>query len=460
VTVSRIGGSFRDPAGYVFRDGQQLFRTVSDGFEPEYLSFRDSGLYGELIGDGLLVEHEEVDPGLAPSPCARLLQIEQLPFVTYPWEWSTGQLRAAAELTLEIQHRALRQSLSLRDASAFNVQFRGHKPIFIDTLSFARTDLGRPWQAYGQFCRHFVGPLALRALVDPRLAELQQRYLDGIPLDLVSQLLPPRTKLSPGLALHVHAHARSIGRSQRSVGRPREIAVTARALQGTVEQLRRLVRTLDGSKETSPWSEYEQELSHYPAEALALKRSTIKRWLHQVAPHRTVDLGSNRGEYAREAAGVGSDVLAIDGDHATVELTYAGLVDRPPPAGSVTPIFGDLLNPSADVGWANEEREALTRRTNVDLVLALALIHHLAVQGEVPLEHVLVWLARHGRILALEWVPPDDAKVAEMLATRREHLRDYSESAFQQAVGSIGRTIEVVSLTASGRSLHLIETSR
>jgi hypothetical protein len=143
-------------------------------------------------------------------------------------------------------------------------------------------------------------------------------------------------------------------------------------------------------------------------------------------------------------------VLAIDADHATVELTYAALVDRPPPAGSVTPILGDLLNPSADVGWANEEREALTRRTNADLVLALALIHHLAVQGEVPLERVLAWLGRHGRILALEWVPPDDPKVAEMLSTRRERVRGYSGSAFEQAIGSIGRTIEVVSLTASG----------
>jgi hypothetical protein len=460
VSASRVGGSFRDPAGYVYRDGPFLFRTVADWFEPDYVAVRDAGLYQELTADGLLIEHEEVDPRLAPEPCARLLQVDPLPFITYPWEWSTAQLRAAAELTLEVQRRALRRSLSLRDASAFNVQFRGHEPVFIDTLSFARADLDRPWQAYGQFCRHFLGPLALRVHLDVRLAELEQRYLDGIPLDLVSRLLPSRTKLTPGLALHVHAHARSVARARRSERHPRDIKLGPRALEGTIEQLSRVVRTLYMPTAASAWSGYEQERSHYPPDALDLKQSTIERWVRRVGPRRTVDLGSNRGAYARMAAGIGSDVLALDGDHATVELTYADLRDRPPSAGSVTPIRGDLLNPSGDVGWANEEREALSRRTNAELVLALALVHHLAVQGEVPLERAVPWLAGHGRVLAVEWVPPEDPKVAQMLDRRRERVHGYSKSVFDATLGRLGRTIEVVTLKPSGRSLHLVEIAR
>jgi hypothetical protein len=455
-----VGGSFRDPAGRLYRDGDRLHRTVADWFEPEFQAFLDSGLYAEFVDDGLIVPHEELDPATAPAVCARHLRVSALPFITYPWEWSASQLRAAANLTLELQLRALERGLALRDASAFNVQFRGHQPVFIDTLSFARAPMNRPWQAYGQFCRHFLAPLALRTRVDPRLGDLQQQYLDGIPIDLASRLLPGRTKLSPGLGVHLHAHARS-SRRAAAVYRPvPDVKVGPLALRGTAEQLRRTIRSLAPSDGRSTWTDYESSLSHYDQTALFKKRETIERWAQRISPARTVDLGSNRGAFSRLVASRGSAVLAIDADHATVDLAFREITRDSPVGGSVLPIRVNLLSPTPDLGWANGERDALVRRTGADLVLALALIHHLSISGEVPLEQAVTGLAEHGRIMAIEWVPPEDPKVAQLLTSRREAIRGYEESNFLASLTKVGKILETVDLGGGGRSLHLVQVSR
>jgi hypothetical protein len=457
---TRIEGSFRDPAGQLFRSGKHLSRTVASWFEAEFQAFLDSGLYDELVADGLLIAHEELDPRTAPHACARYLRTTALPFVTYPWEWSASQLRAAADLTMELQLRALERSLSLRDASAFNVQFRGHRPVFVDTLSFGQSELDQPWPAYGQFCRHFLAPLALRTHVDSRLADLQQLHLDGIPLDLTARLLPQRTKLSPALGVHLHAHARATRKGAEQPEGHREVKVGPLALRGVAEQLQRAVRALTPPQQSSHWSDYEFELDHYDQEALDLKRSAIDGWASRLQPRRTIDLGSNRGGYSRLVAAHGNDVLAIDADHATVEQAACALAANPPSSGSVLAIRGDLLSPSPDIGWSNRERDALVRRTQGDLVLALALIHHVVITGEVPLDRAIAGIASHGRHLVIEWVPTDDPKVRQLLSTRPERIRGYDAPAFQAAMSQSGRVLEQVELGSTGRVLYLVEISR
>jgi hypothetical protein len=451
-----VGGSFRDPAGHLYRGDGYLYRTVSSWFEPDLQAFLDSGLYAELVAERLLVEHEELDPASAPEPCARYLQVPALPFITYPWEWSSRHLRAAAQLTLELQLRALERGLTLRDASAFNVQFRGHQPIFIDTLSFASSSGDQPWPAYGQFCQHFLAPLALRSLVDPRLGDLQQLHLDGIPLDLASRLLPRRTKASPGLGLHLHAHSRSATRAALR-GTHRTIKTRPLALRAVTEQLLRTVTSLNPPVLESPWSDYEASLEHYEVDALELKRSTVRRWAELLKPERAVDLGSNRSSFGRILAQQGCEVLAVDSDHATVEFASRDLAEDPPSTGSVLPIRADLLSPTPDLGWGGVERDSLARRTDVDLVLALALIHHVVLTGGIPLDRAVEGLALYGRRLVIEWVPPEDPKARQLAAGRTEDVRGYDKRAFLEAVSTIGRIVETVSLQVGGRELLLVE---
>src|SRR5687768_6819073 len=194
MTVRRVDGSFRDPGCFLFRRDGTLYRQVNASARNDFEALSSSGLYQDLTERGLLVPHRQVDLSLADDPDAiAVIAPEPIAFVSYPYEWCFGQLRDAALLTLEAQLRALERGMVLRDASAYNVQFRDAHPVFIDTLSFGRYVEGEPWVAYRQFCEHFLAPLALMSATDVRCAQLLRHYLDGIPLDLASALLPTRS---------------------------------------------------------------------------------------------------------------------------------------------------------------------------------------------------------------------------------------------------------------------------
>ncbi len=199
--------SFRDPNGYVFRRDDILYRAIAPAALADWTAFEERGLAGDLIGDGLLVAHEQVADDVAPVPGAALvIRPRELALISYPYEWAFSQLREAALLTLEVQRRALAAGMWLRDASAYNVQFDGGRPILIDSLSFEVADLSAPWPAYRQFCKHFLAPLALMAHRDPRCGLMLREFIDGLPLDLATSLLPGRTRLG-GLLPHLHLHA-------------------------------------------------------------------------------------------------------------------------------------------------------------------------------------------------------------------------------------------------------------
>lgn len=461
-TPRAVPGSFRDPAGRVLEanDGT-LLRTVTPSFAATWDAVAASGLYEALHERGLLVAHEEVDPGLVDEPVHRLLRATRVPFVSYPYEWSPAQLRAAALHTLTVAEVALDHGCVLRDASAYNVQFVGTRPVFIDTLSFEPWVEGEQWVAYGQFCRHFLAPLALQVLVDHRLADLLRTNIDGVPLDLAASLLPLRSRLRPGLLLHLHAHARASGRGEVDPDRPaRSVQVGERALRGTLDGLRGAVRRLTWTPPRTTWGAYYDELGHYSDDASEQKQAAVRDLVGRVAPDLVLDLGANTGRFARIAAEGGADVVALDIDHGAVEAAHRSLEDDPVPAGSVLPLRYDLANPSPSLGWATAERSSLAGRGRADLVLALALVHHLAVGNNVPLPMVAEHLAALGRHALVEWVPPDDPKVRVLLATRQRSYDDYTAAGFRDAFHQHFEPVEEVAVADSGRVLHLLRARR
>src|SRR5262245_14254456 len=204
----QLSASFRDPSGFLFSRDGVLYRQVNRRYEQEYARLMESGLYEKLVKVGVLIPHVEVENVRAEAgECFRVIQPERVPFISYPYEWSFGQLKDAALATLSIQKRALKAGMSLKDASAYNIQFVRGKAVLIDTLSFELYKDGQPWVAYRQFCQHFLAPLTLMALKDVRLSQLLRVYIDGIPLDLASELLPSKTRLNFGLLTHIHLHA-------------------------------------------------------------------------------------------------------------------------------------------------------------------------------------------------------------------------------------------------------------
>ncbi len=207
-SLPALASSFRDPSGFLFSRSGTLYRQVNQSYRTHYEALMSSGLYQELVKSGRLVVHQLADiPAEIPELAYQVIQPVRIPFISYPYEWSFSQLKDAALCTLAIQKTALEKGMSLKDSSAYNIQFHQGQPTLIDTLSFEVYREGEPWIAYRQFCQHFLAPLALMAYVDIRLSQLLRTYVDGIPLDLASRLLPRRTKYNLALATHIHLHA-------------------------------------------------------------------------------------------------------------------------------------------------------------------------------------------------------------------------------------------------------------
>ncbi|MFL5448759.1 MAG: class I SAM-dependent methyltransferase, partial [Gemmatimonadales bacterium] len=319
-----VEGSFRDPSGFVYTRDRTLFRQVNTGFRHTFEAFLASGLWDELVRDGLLVPHEPVGLEYSATPEAyAVLRPERLPFISYPYEWSFGQLQDAAALTLQIQERALRKGFTLRDSSAYNVQFQGGRPIFIDTLSFEPWEEGKPWAAYKQFCEHFLLPLTLMSATDIRCGTLLRSYVDGIPLDLGSRLLPHRSWTSLSAVLHIHLHAWAQGRYAGSAvtSAAKGKSMSQRSLLTLVKNLSTATQRLSWRPSGTEWADYTTD-NNYSDAASRSKREMVVAHLAAVKPKTVWDLGANTGEYTRAAREVASHVVSFDVDPAAVERNY------------------------------------------------------------------------------------------------------------------------------------------
>jgi hypothetical protein len=413
-------GSFRDPSGFLFFRNGRLLRQINRSYAADFDHLMASGLYRSLVDQRLLVSHEvdsspaeerEGDPYLIIAP-------QPLPFISYPYEWCFSQLRDAALATLRIEKLALDHGMTLKDSSAYNIQFFRGAPILIDTLSFEKYVEGQPWVAYRQFCQHFLAPLALMARTDVRLSQLLRVHLDGVPLDLASALLPLRSWLSPTFLLHIHLHARSqryfSTRGHADARRPtspsRGRTFSRRALLGLVDSLASAVTRLRWKSSSSEWADYYQT-SNYDDAAHAQKRKLVSEYLDVIQPGVVWDLGANNGLFSRIASEKGIPTYAFDMDPACVEWNYRHChQDRDT---NILPLLLDLTNPSPAIGWANQERKSLGARSHGDTVMALALIHHLAISNNVPLPRIAEFFHTLCRDLVIEFVPKGDSQGTE-----------------------------------------------
>lgn len=456
MTLERVGSSFRDPSGYLFIDDGVLYRRVERAYAAHFEKLVSSGLHDALVAESLIVPFTDRTDATRWPGAYRVIEPERIPFVSLPYEWSFGQLRAAALLTLRVQSMALERGMVLKDASAFNVQFRGAQPVFVDTLSFATYEEGAPWVAYRQFCQHFLAPLALQALVDVRLRELTRSHLDGVPLDLASRLLPASTRLRPWAAMHIHLHATSIARhastrADRGAAKspPR---VKRQGLEGIVDHLRAAVTALEWKPAATEWGDYESTHG-YDTEGQQAKRALVASFLARLKPGRVLDLGANTGEYSRIAREAGASVVALDGDPSAVELAFRRLSASG--ERGILPLWVDLANPSPSQGWAHHEWGSLASRMRADVVLALALVHHLAIGNNVPLESVAEFMAMLGRDLVIEWVPKQDPQVQRLLSSRVDVFERYHEAGFVEAMSTRYRVEAREPVGETGRVLFL-----
>lgn len=453
-----VSGSFRDPSGFMFTRSGVLYRQVNLSYQENYDLLMCSGLYEQLSKSKTLIPHEEVSLDLAAKPdlAYKVIQPARVEFISYPYEWCFEQLKDAAILTLAIARRALEFNMSLKDASAYNIQFHQGRPIFIDTLSFEEYQEGTPWVAYRQFCQHFLAPLALMATKDVRLIQLLRIYIDGIPLDLASSMLPSKTRTNFGLLSHIHLHAKSQKQyADKEVSR-QEVKgkVSKTSLIGLLDSLLSTVRGLTIESIETEWADYYQA-NNYTESSFEAKRSLVRDFVQKVQPKKVWDLGANTGEFSRVASALEIPTVAFDIDPGAVQQNYLQVKENK--EKHLLPLCMDLTNPSPGLGWHNQERESMQERGPVDLVMALALIHHLAIANNVPLEDVAAYFADLGRYLIIEFVPKSDSQVKRLLASRLDIFPNYTKAGFEKAFQTCYTILEEAPVQGSERILYLME---
>jgi ribosomal protein L11 methylase PrmA len=452
-----VEGSFRDPSGFVYTREGTLYRQVNRSFAESFDAFTSSGLYDELARDALLVPHQQVGLDRAATDDAHaVLQPERIEFISYPYEWSFSQLKDAAELTLDIQERALNRGFTLRDSSAYNVQFHGGRPIFIDTLSFERLEEGKAWSAYKQFCEHFLVPLTLMSARDIRCETLLRSYIDGIPLDLGSRLLPRRSWLKLSNVLHIHLHAMAQNRysgSSVTMTAAKGRSISSKNLLTLVKNLRSAVQALSWQPVGTEWADYVTD-TNYSDSAARSKREIVQRFLRHAAPRTVWDVGANTGEYSRAAAEIAPVVISFDIDPAAVERNYRRVKSEKDVR--ILPLLLDLSNPSPAQGWAGRERLSLEQRGPADVTMALALIHHLAIGNNLPLDRIAAYFSSLAERLIIEFVPKSDSQVKRLLLSRPDIFPAYTKDGFESAFRQYFTIEKMEPIPESERCLYLM----
>jgi hypothetical protein len=438
----------------VFVRGGAVYRQVNEVYRENFDHLIDSGLYRALTEAGLMLAHEEVGIDLGRTEDAyKILRPEQIGFISYPYEWCFSELKDAALATLAIQKKAFDFGMTLKDSSAFNIQFVGCRPVLIDTLSFEKYRKGQAWLAYRQFCQHFLGPLALMAHRDVRLSQLLRVYIDGVGLDLVSKLLPRSTWFKFSLLSHIHLHARSQLHFADKAVKVGEHKMSKLGFMGIIDSLETAVGKMKWQPKWTQWGDYYED-TNYSDVAMSDKKRIVGEFLERARPAVTWDMGANTGVFSRIAAGIGSQTISFDVDPAAVEKNYLESVDKK--EDNMLPLVLDLTNPSGGIGWENEERRSLIERGPADVALALALVHHLAISNNLSFDKIAGFFGKICRWLIIEFVPKSDSQVQRLLTTREDIFSDYNEQAFENVFGKYFAIESSVKIKDSQRTLYLM----
>ncbi|MFC6230986.1 hypothetical protein ACFQI7_24480 [Paenibacillus allorhizosphaerae] len=455
-----ISSSFRDPSGFVFQNNGIVYRQINKIYENDYLRLMSSGLYQELVSENLLIHHEEASSVEPPveEKCYKIIQPLKIEFISYPYEWSFHQLKDAALLTLNIQKKALQYNMTLKDASGYNVQFHNGKPIFIDTLSFETYNEGDPWVAYRQFIQHFFAPLVLMNEVDIRLNDLLKNYIDGLPLDLASAILPKKTYFNFTVLTHIHLHAKSqkhYGSTNKKIINQQK--VSKHSLLALLDNLESYLKKLECKSVETEWGNYYSN-TNYSDEAAKFKGKVIEGFLEEISPEFLWDLGANTGHYSRIASSKGVRTISFDIDPIAVSKNYLQVKDNK--ESNILPLLLDLTNPSPNIGWANNERLSIINRGLPDTVMALALIHHLVISANIPLSKIATFFNNICDSLIIEFVPKTDSQVEKMLTNRKDIFEDYTQNSFEKEFRSFFTMKEAIKIPDSERTIYLFQKER
>ena len=460
--VSYHPASFRDPSGFIFvrnsadsfgEKDKIIYRQVNKDFKEHFDFFISSGFYEQLVQQQLLIPHEIINENLTgSSEWHATLKPERIEFISYPWEWSFDMLKDAALLTLLLARESVASGMILKDATPYNIHWHKGRLIFIDSLSFEKYNPEEPWIAYRQFCESFLAPLLLMHYSKNSLQQIMLAYPEGIPLAIAASLLPGRSRFSLHTYLHIHLHVRVAKRKNATASSKTKFS--KQKFLNLISSLEILISRLKLPEQSTAWSAYYEEASQRN-DYLEQKKKIISQWLNNLPAIKTAaDLGANDGEFSRLLSAKKIQTIAADFDPYCINKLYNHV--KKSGEKNIQPLIVDLSNPSPGTGVNNEERSPFISRLHVDLVLALALIHHLFIGKNIPFEMIAVFFQKISPTLIIEFVPKEDEKVQFMLKNKKDIFTFYTTENFEKAFGKYFRLVNKELITGSGRTLYLL----
>ncbi len=436
-------GSFRDRQGRIFYRNGEVLRALSARALEEWRALSSTRFFPRLVEAGKIVGTRSMEAASLEGPLPEAEQWsgflihETIPFISYPYEWSFQMLKDAALLQLELIAAALAEGMILKDASSFNLQWKGAQPVFIDIPSFERLAAGEPWVGYRQFCQLFLYPLFLQSYKNIPFQPWLRGSIDGISPQHCLQLMSRRDLLRAGVLTHVYLQSRLQNRYGRSDANARGMLKTAGFNRDLIAaNVQRLAKTVAGLKWTqtrSEWSDYASN-NTYSQQDSQVKTDFVRRAAQSRHWNLAWDLGCNTGSFARICAENSDYVVAMDQDPAAIELFYRALSQEE--CRTILPLVLNLADPSPDLGWRCLERKAITGRGRPQLTLCLALIHHMVIGANVPVGEFLQWLADLETALVIEFVSKDDPMVEVLLRNKEDQYQDYELDHFERCLGS------------------------
>jgi hypothetical protein len=445
--------SYRDPSGFIFEKDGVLYRQVNISFKEHFDHFIQSGLYDKLVKKGFLISHETIQENLTGNKdYYTTIKPERVEFISYPYEWSFDMLKDAALLTLQLVKEAVQSGLILKDATPYNIQWHKGRLAFIDTLSFEKYT-ETPWIAYRQFCENFLGPLLIMHYSKKQLPALMLAWPDGIPLNIIQSLLPKRSRFSLHTYLHIHLHAKLSSKQKDNTEKARTLS--RQKLLNLIGSLEILINKLKIPAQETAWSGYYEEASQRK-DYLEQKKKIIEDWVGKSGNIRTaIDPGANEGEFSKLLSKKNIYTIAADFDPYCINNLYSWIKKNA--ETNIQPLVIDLSMPTPAIGVNNEERSSFINRSRTDLVLALALIHHLAIGKNIPFEKIAAMFSNMGRNLIIEFIPKEDEKIKLMLGRKKDIYTEYDEMNFVKAFEKYFIVTDKKTIPGSGRILYLMQ---
>lgn len=421
----RHPASFRDPSGFVFQKEGIYYRRVNKSYKEDYNHLIGSGLYDKLVGKELIVPFKEVSDNQSESEDWHLTLLpQQLEIISYPYEWCFDQFKDAALLTLSIMRVCIENGMILKDATPFNIQFCGGRPVWCDSLSFNIYDESKPWIAYKQFCESFVFPLSLVHYLRMNFQKLLTLKPEGISAEATSRLMPWRSIFNLNLWLHIWAQKKYLHRYSRK--NENRISFSKKKMSRLIDHLEIIINGLE-NKDRSLWCNYYTE-GYAEKKYLSEKEQIVSGLLRPVDKEWLIDIGANTGNFSRIASQKGFNVIAIDSDCIAINDLYKmSKGDK-----SIFPLCVDVMNPSPAIGFLNKERMTWWDRMPRGYVLALAVLHHLVIGQNIRLDMLAEFFSSLGPVLIIEFVPKTDEMVMLMLKTKKDIYAEYTEDNFRK----------------------------